>query len=402
MTTVRMVAIAFIFVVATLAWFVLGGSVWERTGTADAELGGMVGGLYGQAQAQAAPTFTLIRGKSRTPLPLAGSDIAASFDLDQRRKGLQWYSTYQVDLDAEYRVENPGSSPAEAEMLFAFPDPMGVYDGFAVTADGASVPVTYQEGVARARFPLKPRAVTTVRTGYVTGGLGEWRYMPSAEGAAVIEDFTLTMLTDFADVDFPDGAVSPNRPKERTGTGWKLQWAYDSVVSGRQIALIMPERLQPGSLAARISFFAPVALLFYFAALVLLTATRDVRLHPMHYAFLAAGFFAFHLLLAYLADHMDIGVAFAICSAVSTALCVGYLRAVVGTNRALLEMAASQAVFLVLFSYSFFFEGLTGLAVAIGSVLTLAYFMAKTANVSWEKVFERKPPVQPPAPAATR
>jgi hypothetical protein len=53
-------------------------------------------------------------------------------------------------------------------------------------------------------------------------------------------------------------------------------------------------------------------------------------------------------------------------------------------------------VFLVLFSYSFFFEGLTGLAVTIGSIITLAYFMAKTAHVDWERVFERKP-----RPAAT-
>ncbi len=389
MTAVRMVAIALIFCVASLGWLVLGGSVWQRTESADAHLRESVGGLYGRAQAQSAPAFTLVRGKARTPLPIAGSDVTASFDLDQRRKGLQWYATYQVDFAARYTLANPGDEPASVEMRFTFPDGSGVYDGFEVIVDGKKVPVEHLEGAAVALFELAPKGRSGVSVGYRTGGLDEWRYVPSGGGPAVIEDFTLTMLTDFEQVDFPDGGASPNRPKERTAEGWKLTWEYDSVVSGREIALVMPQRLQPGPLAARISLFAPVALLFYFAALVLLTATRGVRLHPMHYAFLAAGFFAFHLLLAYLADHLDAGLSFAICSIVSTALCVGYLQAVIGRGRALFEIAASQTVFLVAFSYSFFFEGLTGLAVAIGSVLTLAYFMAKTARVSWDEVFTR-------------
>ena len=76
--------------------------------------------------------------------------------------------------------------------------------------------------------------------------------------------------------------------------------------------------------------FAPVSLLFFFFLLFLLTALRGVDLHPMNYFFLAAAFFAFHLLLAYLVDWISIHLAFAICStpqssasfAVSTALIV--------------------------------------------------------------------------------
>ena len=43
--------------------------------------------------------------------------------------------------------------------------------------------------------------------------------------------------------------------------------------------------------------------------------------------------------------------------------------------------------FLVLFSYSFFVKGITGLTVAIGSVLTLAILMKVTAHVKWAEVF---------------
>jgi hypothetical protein len=220
----------------------------------------------------------------------------------------------------------------------------------------------------------------------------------------VLEDLTLVMNTDFEEIDFPDDGVSPT-VEEPTEEGWELVWRYDSLVSGRPIGLVMPKPLNPGPVASRTAFFAPVSLLFYFAALVLLMATAGVKLHPMHYAFLAAGFFAFQLLFAYLADRVDIGVTFAISAGVSMVLCVGYLWLVIGWGRALVEVAVSQFVFMVLFSFSFFFEGLTGLAIAIGSVLTLAYFMARTGRVDWNEIFARqkRPParyVPPPASQA--
>ena len=41
----------------------------------------------------------------------------------------------------------------------------------------------------------------------------------------------------------------------------------------------------------------------------------------------------------------------------------------------------------MLFSYAFFFEGMTGLAITIGAVLTLFVLMQMTARVSWDEVF---------------
>ena len=57
--------------------------------------------------------------------------------------------------------------------------------------------------------------------------------------------------------------------------------------------------------------------------------------------------------------------------------------------RTLAEAAVGQLIFLVLFSFSFFFEGNTGLAITIGAILTLAYFMVRTARIDWSSVFER-------------
>ncbi len=397
MTVPRMIAIALIFMVAAAAWMVLGGSVVYRTDSADSRLSGQVGGLWGERQVQSVPTFA--GGKGGAVLQLVGSDVTARFKLDDRRKGLLWYATYVVDFAATYKVSNPGSSTVGAEMTFAFPSPNGVYNGYAVKVDGRDVPVTYDQGKAISQFTVPAGTTVSVATGYRTNGMDEWRYQPSPGGAGVIRDFTLAMKTDFAGVDYPTDAVSPTSQK-RDGSGWDLTWRYDSVVSGRPIALTMPKPTDAGPLVSRVSFFAPVSLLFFFAALVLLTATEGVKLHPMHYLFMALAFFAFHLLFAYLADRVDLLPSFLISSTVSLALVIGYLWLAIGRGRALVEIGISQFVFLVLFSYSFFFEGLTGLAVTIGSIVTLAYFMAKTAHMDWESVFERKPRPAPAAPAA--
>jgi inner membrane protein involved in colicin E2 resistance len=159
--------------------------------------------------------------------------------------------------------------------------------------------------------------------------------------------------------------------------------------------MVMPEKLQPGPLAGRISFFAPVSLFFFFFLMLIITTMRGIDLHPMNYFFLAAAFFSFHLLLAYLVDHVSIHTAFAISALVSVFLVVSYLRLVVGIGFASREAALAQIIYLVLFSYAFFIKGFTGLAITIGSILTLFLVMQITGRLRWAERFGPKPSAQP-------
>jgi hypothetical protein len=63
----------------------------------------------------------------------------------------------------------------------------------------------------------------------------------------------------------------------------------------------------------------------------------------------------------------------------------------------------AQFAYMVLFSYSFFFEGLTGLTITIGAIVTLALLMATTARVNWAEKFGQRNavPVIPPAVPGT-
>lgn len=54
---------------------------------------------------------------------------------------------------------------------------------------------------------------------------------------------------------------------------------------------------------------------------------------------------------------------------------------------AVVEASLAQFVYLVLFSYAFFFTGFTGLAVTIGSIVTLFVVMQMTGRIKWSERF---------------
>jgi inner membrane protein involved in colicin E2 resistance len=213
-----------------------------------------------------------------------------------------------------------------------------------------------------------------------------------------VRDFRLVVDTDFREVDFPPGSLSPS---EHTASGgaWHGEWAFDSLISSAPVALSLPEQLNPGPLASRITFFAPVSLLFFFFVVGVLATVQRKELHPMHFFMIGCAFFAFHLLFAYLVDHVPVTASFALSALVSLLLVVSYARLFVGWRFALRELGISQLLYLVLFSYSFFWEGFTGLAITLGAIGTLFVMMQVTGRLDWGKA-EAAPGPTPPAPGA--
>ncbi|CAN5282354.1 hypothetical protein BH23GEM2_BH23GEM2_02760 [soil metagenome] len=418
--TKRIVAIAFIFVLTSAAWLLLGAANFARTQQSQQQLRGRVSSTWGSRQAQPAPlAYTLgpvvataaiepaprtaedramaatrdaaLTTPQRNVLPLEQTRARVDLQLDHRRKGLLWYSTYAVAFDGSFRFRN--TTPSDSVLFeFQLPASQAIYDDLRVLLNGA--PVDYeargQSLVTSAR--IGPGETTTLAVAYRSHGLDEWRYVLGGEVSAA-RDFELLMRTDFGAIDFPENTLSPTA-RQRAGDGWELRWQYGNLLSGFQIGMDMPRKLQPGPLAGRIALFAPVSLLFFFAVMFIITTLRRIDLHPMNYAFLAAAFFAFHLLMSYLVDHISIHLAFLISSAVSIALVVSYLRLAVGSRFAFREAAAAQFIYLVLFSYAFFFEGFTGLAITIGSIVTLFVAMQLTGRIRWSEVFATDAPAR--------
>jgi inner membrane protein involved in colicin E2 resistance len=397
-------ALVFIFVMTSVAWMILGGTTEIRSRTQDQRLKEAVGQLWGSVQKQRAPEVYYrvwsektirkeIDGKTVTEkemeksdyrVILEKSDIDVDLSLDYRKKGLLWYSTYRVLFSGNYLIENPGDTTREYHFEYTFPNKDGIYDDFSMSIDGRTVESLYPaSGRISLKLDLAPGNSSIIEISYGSQGMDEWWYV-FGEDVSQLKNFSLTMQTDFSDVNFPENSISPVT-KEETADGWKLTWSYSNLVSGIQIGMEMPKKLNPGPFVSRVSFFAPVSLFFFMFLLFIITTVRKIRIHPMNYFFIAASFFSFHLLLAYLVDHMDLGMAFAISSVVSIFLVISYMRLVIGVRFALVETGLSQLVYLVLFSYAFFLRGFTGLTITIASIITLFVVMQFTARFKWEK-----------------
>jgi hypothetical protein len=318
------------------------------------------------------------------PLTLDGSEITVKLALDHRKKGLLWYSTYDVAFHGEYLIINNAKEHRDIIFDYAFPNLKGIYDDFRFSVDGVQISeLEPTGGIIAKKLSLKPGETRTVEVAYKSRGLDEWWYL-FGEDVAQIRNFKLTMLTDFGDIDFPENSISPTT-KEATPEGWKLTWQFSNLISGIQIGMMMPQKLNPGPFASKVSFFAPVSLFLFLFLMFIITTVKKINIHPMNYFFLSAAFFSFHLLLAYLIDHIDVHLAFAICSAVSIFLVISYMRLVVGIRFALVETGLSQFVYLVLFSYAFFLKGYTGLSITVGCIITLFVVMQVTGRIDWSK-----------------
>ena len=413
MTVPRLIGVAFIYLSTVVAWSILGGSVVQRTGESDGRLAQEVAQLWGGQHNQLAPEAWCpvtrkvpeeVEGRDsegratklkvwkevvdKVPMALESSRVSVAIKLDQRQKGLLWYNTYAVELRGRYVFHDAvGGRPGMA--MFNFPSNQAIYDGFTFKVNGQEVRSSDLGSGISTSLDVPKDGMVVVEVAYKSRGLGEWTYSLSRGGVAQVHDFSLDLDTDFRGIDFPAGTLSPTS-KTATADGWRLGWRFESLVSGQKMGVEPPSRLNPGPLTSRITFFAPVGLLFFFTVMVILGVVNGRSLHPMNYFFLAAAFFAFHLLLAYLVDHVDIHASFAVAAATSVFLVVSYLGLVAGLKVAVLQAGLAQLVFLVLFSYAFFFEGYAGLTVAVGAVLTLFVLMQLTARVDWAEVFGKK------------
>jgi hypothetical protein len=436
----RLLAIGFVWLCCAGAWAILGSTLAVRSDAASGSLSSEVHALWGPPLAQAPPSalgkerhrvrvaeqrfdekarryFQVTREdevETERPLVLDRSEVDVRLALEHRRKGLLWFPTYGVSFQGRYALRNDSAEERRARIVFPI-EPGVTYDGFAVKGeDGAPIEVAFEEvRVGREDLPesVRPRQgraafersvgpgeAIAFTVAYRARGTERWSYGADGEGLGPekgrARNFRLTVATDFDEVDFPAGTLSPSDHRAAGGR-WEGTWRFEQIVGTKAVGVVLPEKLNPGPLAAKLTFFAPVSLLFFFFVTGMLLAARGRSIHPMSYFLLACAFFAFHLLFAYLIDHVAVGPAFAAASVVSIALVVSYARHLVGWRTASLQVGTAQLVYLVLFSVTFFWKGYTGLAITIGAILTLFVIMQLTGRTDWERALGRAPPVTP-------
>jgi len=420
MNAFRFFLIILIYLAAALAWVVLGGTIEWRTHDTGLALSDEVTERWGPSGlVQRAPALSLTGAGDP-----ARSDIEVRFDHQNRYMGLVWFSTYVVDFRGTYIVAARAAGEKPDQFIFDLPAGARAFENLGISLDG--LPRDVAEAKDGNRLWLQAPAdgkEHVVAVSYRTQGRDRWIYdlargreekrggssyrggsdadqAADAGQAALVKALRLVATTNFRDIDYPKGCVSPTpRAAEPADGGTKAEWHFENRSTRERIGIEMPARENAGPIAARMSFHAPVSLFFFFTVMFTVVVLKKVPLHPMHYLFISAGFFAFHILLAYLVDHIDIHLAFWISAAVSVFMVVNYMRLVAGVKFALAYVGAAQLVYLVGFSYAFFFKGFTGLTVVLVAIVTLFMLMMATARLVWDEVFRRAPAPVPSPPS---
>ena len=418
MTGFRFFLIILIFVTVGVAWLALGGTIEWRTYDRTESLSAEAEAKWGPSGLVQAAPYVGAGGADPDR-----SEIKVQFNHNSRYMGLIWFSTYTVDFSGTYALPARTSGESPERLVFELPGNAHAIENLGLAVDSQALDVaTVKNGNKLTVSVPSDGKPHTVIVSYRTQGRDRWIYdlaherepappatsrgrhagedLPAAGQTALVKQFDLTAVTNFADIDYPKGCVSPTpNPAAPVAGGMKAEWHFENRSTRERIGVEMPAVPEAGAVAARMSYLAPVSLFFFFTVLVTIVILKKIPLHPMHYLLISAGFFAFHILMAYLVDKIDIEYAFWICAGVSVFLVVSYIRLVAGAKFALLYVGLAQLVYLIGFSYAFFWKGWTGLTVVIVAIITLFVLMQATGRLDWNAVF-RKPAVAPPAPPA--
>jgi hypothetical protein len=402
MTALRIFTIAIITLCTAVAWAILGSTLQIRTQESSKEMGSEVADVWGFPLKQLHPSafYHAPTGNNRkVTLQPDESHVEVTLQSEPKKRGLLWHRTYAVQFSATYQFTNPTPIPQTIYVQYHLPSEEASYTNFAFSLGDESLRrAVPKAGVITEALTVPAKGTAPLKVSYASRGMDTWQY--TFPDASRVQGFELKMQTDFGEINFPSGTGSPTTRDTLKGLYW---WTYPDVLSAPAIGMDMPKVVNAGPVAARIAFFAPVSLVFFFTVLVLMGVVMGINLHPMNYFFLAAGCFAFQLLFAYLVDLVPLHLSFVIAAVVSLLLVCGYIFAV-GGKKMLMVAVPAQFAYMVLFSYSFFFDGMTGLMITIGAIITLALLMTFTARVNWAEQLAAKksstpaPPKIPPPP----
>ena len=193
----RIFSLVVIFLFTTIAWVFLGNVTGGRTYEYERKMREGVGRLWGGSQVQEAPqvymytetpkeytetknnvtvTKTKIERVRWDEMPEA-TDAEAVIELEPRKKGLSWYSTYSVRFKGRYTIRNTAGKDAYYYLDFNLPSPDGIYDEFSVRVDGSASEDGLKEGGRSVKKVfIRKDGRANVEFSYSTRGMDKWEY----------------------------------------------------------------------------------------------------------------------------------------------------------------------------------------------------------------------------------
>lgn len=428
MSVQKIAALIVIFFSVTVAWIVLASTTLWRTSNASSSLKNSMESTYGgELEINAPSLYRMVAEEVGNANPdkqtmedyakfsrdeptleskdgslsyypkyatLESSDINIDIKLDRRKKGYLWFPTFKAHFKATYQFVIDGVVEGEPYYISTiFASSNNIYTNVKVSVNGKEVDNIIEFLTAGRRLLVTPDHTGKVNlfVEYDATGMEQLEYRIAAQYRELtqVNNFNCVITTDFTDYDFPRNMLSPTT-KEDVSSSAKLIWTFSNILTGKDIGLVIPNNLNYGEITSRVSFFAPIPLLFFFVVLLIISVVTKQDIHAMHFFFLALSFFSFHLMFSYFSDQMSIYLSFGVACVVSLGLTVSYIMHFLSKKMAFVIVPLTQIVYLFIFSLSFFFDGITGFIVTICAVITLFILMQLTAKLNWHEVFNSR------------
>ncbi|MBN2435847.1 MAG: hypothetical protein JXK07_11340 [Spirochaetes bacterium] len=318
-----------------------------------------------------------------------------------RKKGLMKFAGYNLGFSSSYKFKNTSDRKLVYNFNFPLPSEAGNITGIAVNLNGEKYTgdVNYADGIDW-KGELSPDEEVKFDVVYNAQGLNVFEYglgsslnrnqeysvEPAQKNVAAgveVGSFYTELATDFTDVIIPDGAMAPSSGlTDDQGSIYK--WESANLVLTQKIGLDFTIKANYGEIFAKIFYYSPITIFLFIAFLLVFSIARQIRIHPVNFIFVMAGFFVYYLLSSYLVSYLNILVAIAISLTVSTLMSVYYIYSM-SKNGELTKIAAlCFVIFQWFFSATFFFPKHTGLMITLASVAALFILMKLTAAIDWE------------------
>ncbi len=366
----------------------------NRSSFANSELRQDVMDRWGAPIEQPAPSVRYVASgsvfNSLAPLPLDKQSITVNAAMNYRKRGLVYFSGFDLSFDGQYEVENREDHPID--FFFVFPiharKNQVLLSDLSFTVNGQRAPVNLSGENDRLVWTGRAKPGERLRFEISFRGRGLDSFVYVLDPRLRVNGFRLAFhMTGGANYDYPPGVVPASSVLARDGAA-SLAWEYGSLESGVRVGLILPSEkafdLIIGTMVRR--SWAPF--IPFLLAIVCLGLFHGRALKAWQAYLVAAWYGLFFVLLAYLAAFMNFHLAYGVSLAVNGSLLFFYARALISKAAAWLALGAAGA-FLLLPTLAVILQGYTGLLYTLEIALGLAGLMIFTTREAFRRLVDQ-------------
>ena len=191
-------------------------------------------------------------------LRIIKTNVKANLKSNYRKKGLLWYSGYNLKFSATFVVTNPLLENKKIYFHFPIPENSGNLTNFTIKENSKAYTEDQDvsDGITWVR-ELMPRDKVSIQINYEARGMGSFNYLLGSKKTEHPE-FFMEINGDYNNVDYPYNCMSPTEVSSTTSElGNEIHIIYDekNLITTQNIGVIVPDKTNIGSVIGRFLLF---------------------------------------------------------------------------------------------------------------------------------------------------